>query len=175
MGFLDKKERVFDIVLTDKGRELLSKNQLNFTYYAFSDEGVDYSGSLTHANSVKSPTSASYSETDVDNYIHKNLSFEAYDRKNNVKNLSSFLYTIPERTKVLPEFKTNVNVTASISLERRFYIDTVTLERRPRSTVDRPLDIVVRATVPKKTFQDRVKEYVDFQKLKSIFKILDKK
>ena len=48
MAFLDKKERILDITLTDRGRQLLSRGLLDFTYYAFSDEGVDYSGSLAY-------------------------------------------------------------------------------------------------------------------------------
>jgi len=54
MGFLDKKERILDVVLTQKGRELLSKSQLNFSYYAFSDDGIDYSGSFDSMQPVLS-------------------------------------------------------------------------------------------------------------------------
>ena len=72
MGFLDQKERILDIVLTDYGKELLSKNQLNFKYYAFSDEGINYSGSLSSSLAVSSS---------VDNYVHRNLAFEADQRK----------------------------------------------------------------------------------------------
>jgi hypothetical protein len=47
MGLLNFKEDVIDLVLTDRGKELLSQGQLDFTYYAMSDEGVNYSGSLS--------------------------------------------------------------------------------------------------------------------------------
>lgn len=53
MGLLDKKERILDVVLTDKGREQMARNNLNFRYYAFSDEGVDYSGSLSALNGYR--------------------------------------------------------------------------------------------------------------------------
>ena len=43
MALLDYKTQILDVTLTDKGRELLSKGLLNYTYYAFSDEGIDYS------------------------------------------------------------------------------------------------------------------------------------
>ena len=50
MGLLNFKEDIIDLKLTDKGRELLSEGQLDFTYFAFSDEGVDYSGSFSLNN-----------------------------------------------------------------------------------------------------------------------------
>lgn len=155
MAFLNQKERVFDIVLTDEGRELLAKNQLNFKYYAFSDEGIDYSGSLSASSMVSSS---------FENYVHRDLTFEADQRKN--KDLSSFLYTIPPEKNVLPEFKISVDVSSSITLDRRFRTDTIILRNSPIPTTQKPIDIVVRATVPKKTLSDRIKDYVIHQKSK---------
>lgn len=159
MAFLDQKERVLDIVLTDKGRELLSKNQLNFIYYAFSDEGINYSGSLSASNLVSSS---------VDNYIHRDLSFEADQRKN--QDLKSFLYTIPQGKQVLPEFRLSVDVSASISLERKYRIDTIILENKVRipPPTEPPVDVIVRATVPKRNFVARSLEYVNLQRIKSV-------
>ena len=43
MAFIDKKDPiVLNIKLTSKGRELLSKGQLDFTYYAVGDSEIDY-------------------------------------------------------------------------------------------------------------------------------------
>jgi len=43
MAFIDKKDStVLNIKLTSKGRELLSKGKLNFTYYAIGDSEIDY-------------------------------------------------------------------------------------------------------------------------------------
>jgi hypothetical protein len=51
VGFLDRKSRVIDVVLTGRGRELFALGELDFTYYAFFDDGIDYdpwsTGSLT--------------------------------------------------------------------------------------------------------------------------------
>lgn len=51
MAFLDRKSRVVDITLTGRGRELFALGELDFAYYAFFDDGIDYdpwaSGSLT--------------------------------------------------------------------------------------------------------------------------------
>jgi hypothetical protein len=43
MAFIEKKDpTVLNIKLTSKGRELLSKGQLNFKYYAIGDSEIDY-------------------------------------------------------------------------------------------------------------------------------------
>jgi hypothetical protein len=51
VGFLDRKNRVVDIVLTGRGRELFAVGRLDFAHYAFFDDGLDYdpwsTGSLT--------------------------------------------------------------------------------------------------------------------------------
>ena len=41
-GFLDPKERVFDIVLTDTGKQLLMKGELRFVYWIPFDDEVQY-------------------------------------------------------------------------------------------------------------------------------------
>ena len=44
MAFIDKKDPVvLNIKLTSKGRELLSKGELNFSYYGIGDSEIDYS------------------------------------------------------------------------------------------------------------------------------------
>jgi hypothetical protein len=52
VGLLDKQSRVIDFVLTERGRRLYAAGELDFTYYAFFDDGIDYdpysSGSLSH-------------------------------------------------------------------------------------------------------------------------------
>lgn len=42
MGFLDNQSRVVDFSLTDLGREQYAAGKLEFVYYAFFDDGVDY-------------------------------------------------------------------------------------------------------------------------------------
>jgi hypothetical protein len=42
-GFLDPKERVIDMVLTDTGKMLLMKGELRFVYWVPFDDEVDYS------------------------------------------------------------------------------------------------------------------------------------
>ena len=42
MAFLDSKEDLLVIILTEHGRELLSKDGLKIKYYTFFDDEVDY-------------------------------------------------------------------------------------------------------------------------------------
>ena len=42
MSFLDNKERVMEIQLTEHGRKLLSQGKLIVKYYRFLDDEVDY-------------------------------------------------------------------------------------------------------------------------------------
>lgn len=42
MGFLDKRDRVVDFVLTERGRKLYATGELDFTYFALLDDGLDY-------------------------------------------------------------------------------------------------------------------------------------
>ena len=52
MGFLDKNEQVVDMILTAEGRRLLSQNRLNFVYYAFMDDEVDYTPYVYNSSSL---------------------------------------------------------------------------------------------------------------------------
>ena len=165
MGFLDQKIRVLDVVLTDYGRELLARNQLNFVFYAFSDEGVDYSGSLSSSAIVSSS---------IDNYVHRDVAFEA-DQRQTVEDLRYFLYTIPPERQVLPEFKVSIDLTSSVDLERKYKINTIVFENKKIQTIDKPLDVIIRATVPKQTLQKRITDYVIGQKTLSLLRSLGNK
>lgn len=50
-GFLDKKKRFIDYKLTELGREKMSKGNLEFKYFTFSDRSVSYTKNLDHNNS----------------------------------------------------------------------------------------------------------------------------
>ena len=43
MSFLDRSSLIVDAVLTDKGREELSKNQFEIVKFALGDDDIDYS------------------------------------------------------------------------------------------------------------------------------------
>jgi hypothetical protein len=138
MSFLDQKEVIYDVVLTDRGRQLLSKNQLNFSFYAFSDEGINYKDHLS---------SSIVLSQSVDNLARKNLFFESDQRKN--RDLSSFLYTIPLEKKVLPKVTISVDISSSLSLERRYSITSADgLEGYTNSVASLPVDVIARLALP---------------------------
>lgn len=60
MSFLDPKERIMDIILTQEGRRLLSQGNLQVKYYRFFDDEVDYqieTSSESDIGSIPSNTS----------------------------------------------------------------------------------------------------------------------
>lgn len=104
------------MVLTDRGRKLLSTNQLEFVYYAFGDNEIDYSGSID----VVSKTTGT-----LDGYMIKNFTFEADQKKDNIKDrtLRSWLFTMPSDNSVVPEFK--LSNTGSITLNRKYKVQHI--------------------------------------------------
>lgn len=51
-GFLDPKERVIDMVLTDVGKSLLLKGELQFVYWIPFDDEVDYNPYVSESGSL---------------------------------------------------------------------------------------------------------------------------
>lgn len=112
MGFLDRKSRVLDIVLTGRGRELFATGELNFSYYAFFDDGIDYdpwsSGSLT--------------AEEVDDLIHSSPMLEPHsiqDRRSTIIPLepTSFLFNAATDYTSVPKM-TSPNPTGSVATLR---------------------------------------------------------
>lgn len=158
MSFLDQKEVIYDVVLTNRGRELLSKNQLNFVFYAFSDEGVNYAAHLS--------SSVVLSQS-VDNIVRKNLFFEADQRKD--RDLSSFLYTIPADKRTLPSVTLSVATSSSLSLERKYTFGlTGDLDKVIDGVSSLPVDVVVSLVTPVLGELDRAIGYGVSQTVKSL-------
>lgn len=72
-GFLDKNTRIVDMVLTGRGRMLLSQGELNFTYWAAFDDEVDYNPFISTSGSM---TVAQLSST-LDDQLNATLVHEA--------------------------------------------------------------------------------------------------
>jgi hypothetical protein len=158
MGFLDAKERVLDVVLTDKGRELLSQNLLDFEFYAFSDDGVDYAGALTASLQVSGS---------VDDYIRRTLIIEAGQFKDSKeqRDMNTFLYTIPSRRRTLPQLVTNFDDTPDITLRRSYIIDKLILSaKRQKKKVENPIAVIARGTTAAPDAKERLEQYVTEQK-----------
>ena len=113
-GFLDKKTRIIDMVLTDYGRELYSRDKLRFTYYAFSDDGVDYDPWISNSSSLSDMELTSSKEKQIEATpvlevlfgFPKSTDREARDRLN----VDNLLFTMPQGQRVLPEFELLPNV-----------------------------------------------------------------
>jgi hypothetical protein len=97
VGFLDRQSRVIDVVLTGRGRELLARGELDFAYYAFFDDGIDYD-----------PWSPEpLTDEERDDLIHSSPMLEApivQDRRSNILPLepTSFLFKAAPDYLVLP-------------------------------------------------------------------------
>lgn len=140
MGLLDKKERIFDVQLTDKGRDLLSKNLLNFSYYCFSDDGINYSGSLNERSTAVTNSGAFF-----DDFVHTNTFCFEPSRIYN-KTINYFLFTVPSQNEVIPQFVSNI--TSSFTLSRNYSIEAL------ENIVKSPSE------VEKIIFQENVLDYV---------------
>jgi hypothetical protein len=151
MAFLDPKERIMDVVLTEYGRQLLAENSLDFVYYAFSDEGIDYSGSIATKNFTGS----------IDDVVFRNFSFEEQQRaKITNSDLKYFLYTIPAKSSKIPEFIATPTTGSTITLDRNYYTQNFSLINSKVTFTSKPLDIVFRV----ETIQDtRASAFVKLQ------------
>jgi hypothetical protein len=147
MAFFEPKETILDVKLTDLGRNLLAKNQLQFNYYAFSDDGIDYSGSLALTNFTGS----------IDNIVFKNLSTETPQYAN--KELNSYLYTVNTFDNKIPQLVVSISTGSLLQLKRRYKTwsgQEITKLVNLEST-SKPLDIIMKANIQP---ENRVYKYV---------------
>jgi len=147
MGFLDKKERILDIVLTGKGREFFSKNNLNFSYYAFSDDQFDYSGSFSASLALS---------VSFDSYVHKSLMLEAATYNDSISN---FLYSIDDAKIVLPEMVSNIDDQIMHSLYRHFYVENDYFDVQGLSIPENVQQILMRVSLARESRDDQEKKY----------------
>jgi hypothetical protein len=161
VAFLDKKNRIIDITLTDHGRQLLSENSLDIKYYAFSDDLIDYSGSL--AQSVK------FSQS-LDDVIYRNFIPIAASQMKGAggtkADLTSFLYTAPEQRTVLPQF--TLSDTQMVSLvrlyEEKSLVDIINIDLNSGEDFDFVVMTDTRPVLP----DNREKAYAEEQNLERI-------
>jgi hypothetical protein len=110
-GFLDKNERIVDMVLTNEGKRLLSKGDLRFCYFALFDDEVDYdpfirnSGSLTAdqlSSSIEDQIESGLVREAVTGYQIANVSGSDFT------NVHRPLFTIPQGQAILPRMSSSV-------------------------------------------------------------------
>lgn len=154
MAFIDKKNRIIDISLTDYGRDCMSKNRLRFAYYAFSDDLIDYSGSLSE--SLR--RSASLDDTVWKNHV----GVEAHPMRRTIE-LDSFLYTAADNRDVLPSLV--ANVTGSIALKRSYEDKSLADYVSQDLNKQEGYDVMIIADVDPVKLEDRSVQYAAEQKL----------
>jgi hypothetical protein len=137
----------------------LSQNRLNFTYYAFSDEGIDYSGSLATTNFTGS----------IDNLVLRNMSFEEHQRLD--AEFSSHLYTISPKSKKIPEFITFPITGSDITLKRRYQDTKFKGQNYEKEVPQKPIAAIMKATLPT---ANRKEEHVIEQSLSAFLRGINK-
>jgi len=109
MAFIEKKDpTVLNIKLTSKGREQLSKGQLNFKYYAIGDSEIDYD---FNRNAEFNPFYSNILRPNDKNpkqlsFIPRNLSGEPY---NEISSVPSTPSTIVNQVQPIGFFNDNAN------------------------------------------------------------------
>lgn len=104
-GFLDRSTRILDMVLTNQGKSLLSRGELNFCYWVPFDDGVDYdpvlmnSASLT-TEQLSASIYSSIESSPVREAVTGYRSLNAFGRDET--NVSRPLFTMAQGQKVLP-------------------------------------------------------------------------
>ncbi len=104
-GFLDRGTRILDMVLTNQGKDLLSRGELNFCYWVPFDEGVDYDPVLMNSSSLTTDqlSASIYSSIEsapVREAVTGYRSLNASGRDET--NVSRPLFTMAQGQKVLP-------------------------------------------------------------------------
>lgn len=119
-GFLDKNNRIMDVVLTGEGKYLLSKGELRFVYWVPFDNEVDYDPFLTTTGSL----TAIQKSASIDEQIENSPVREAttgYRRMSvsgsDTTNLREPLFTVPQGLMVVPRMTGTDGPTGSIDIE----------------------------------------------------------
>lgn len=114
-GFLDKTDRVVDMILTGEGKSLLSSGDLRFVYYAFFDDEIDYDPFFHASSSLSSEQmSASLQESIECTPIREAILGQMVGSRDirNTTNGTSVLFTMPQGKTVLPRIQITPSTTS---------------------------------------------------------------
>lgn len=119
-GFLDKNTRVIDMVLTDYGKELYSKGELEFSYFTFSDDEVDYDPWIYNSGSLSDTELTASKLEHVENSLVREATFgvglDSGPAARDLSNINNLLFTMPQGQKVLPRMSVSPDfLTGSIN------------------------------------------------------------
>jgi hypothetical protein len=107
-GFLDKRERVVDMVLTSRGKLLLSQGNLNFVYWVVFDDEIDYTPFLYGTDQLSEPDLSALVLSQVESALVREATtgYREFDRSgSDHSNVFRPLFTMPQGQQVLPRMR----------------------------------------------------------------------
>lgn len=164
MGFLDKQERILDVVLTREGRRQLSEGHLDFRYFVLFDDEVDYdpyvanSGSLTE-NGLRETRLALTEDTLVFEAMHGRLITEVSDA-DHLLGPSSPLFDMPQGQTLLPKLSVIPDVTSSIMSVTQAVVSSKGPTNRPAGVLRQKATITTFELDVKNYFEDSLDQGV---------------
>ena len=138
MAFLDKNDRVFDVILTEDGIKALSKGNLRYAYFVAFDDQIDYDPVISNSSSL----SAESLLDERAKQIEETPLFEAFviqtpeSRKDIVQSLvlSSSLYDAADGYRIIPQFVSDQTGSFSIEIQQQTVEDKNYRTYRGKST-----------------------------------------
>jgi hypothetical protein len=136
-GFLDKKRRLIDYKLTEYGREKLSKGDLSFKFFTFSDKSLFYDSNLTSEYDFKTsslesfmPFEARFSEGNIINpefVLSNTIKFESKSR--------SKLYTVQSSDRTVAEIISDQQFLDDRDVDNKSQHDEILFDRVFRKSI----------------------------------------
>lgn len=118
MGFLDRKNRVLDVVLTEEGRRQLALGELEFAFFSLHDDGIDYDPTISESGSLDEQALTARRIELIESTPCLEATIVPNDRKLNRSaggQPSSFLYQAADRYTRLPA--PSIVPSASLAIE----------------------------------------------------------
>jgi hypothetical protein len=119
VGFLDKKSRIIDMVLTGQGKELLSRGELRFVYWSAFDDEIDYDPFIANSSSLSVSDLESAKLEQIENSLvreattgYRTVDSNADDRTN----VQRPIFDMPQGQDFLPQVTASF-ISSSITLE----------------------------------------------------------
>lgn len=119
-GFLDKNDRIVDMVLTNEGKRLLSKGNLRFVYFALFDDEVDYSPVISTSGNLTAEQLSGTIYTQIESTLVREAS-TGYQNMNqsgsDFVNVHRPIFTMPHGQHYLPRMSSSNEPTSPATLE----------------------------------------------------------
>ncbi len=147
-GFLDRQTRIVDMVLTGRGKDLLSRGELNFCYWIPFDDEINYDPFISSSGSMGLAQLSASIDVEIENtpvreattgYRYTNSSGSDFT------NVHRPMYTMPQGQQVLPRAVFPVTGSRDLNTKQRRVqrvYHTRDADGRYLNTID-PVDIGV--------------------------------